>query len=579
MKLFRTALIFAPLFLLAAPVSHAAITCVADDAICDAITIGPITTGPPESGVEAGINFPIPSDVPRVSFYAQGGKGGDGIGFPGATGGGGACAYFLSSPGVYTYLLCVGGGGGSLKGSGGAGGSTANASAADGGVGRGAFYSAGHYINGFDGIKNDAGGGGGNYSATYRGGAGGTLGHGGYVAIGSYNGGGAGAGGDIFTSAGNGANSYPPYNMALGGTYLSGGGACFCGGGGGGGWGGGGAGDSDNGNTQLGGGCSPPYTNEIATSGGGGSSYFHPLFSAPNADGYISIPTSAFGLATSGGIGFDGKGWTVKLAAGFGGYSACRALGNAGDPGTITMSYLCSAKRGQLCGSLVPNSCGDPNPYAVYDCVENCVDYSTGIGQPATAIERPPVACTVENACGQTNTGTVACDYYSCSATPPPVTTPTGETYLASCNSPTNACGDYTSGNIQCDGTCSAITPFTIAGTSCPLTSNPNACGQTTTSTDAGTYSCSNTCDGTPPPPPPHTNCPPPTTPTISGLYQGGLYRGPTVLGNNPTGYQLYAVSVSPANFTLTYYFEWSKDGVNWTGDPNPPIGSWSTLP
>src|SRR3989344_3935663 len=120
---------------------------------------------------------------------------------------------------------------------------------------------------------------------------------------------------------------------------------------------------------------------------------------------------------------------------------------------------------------------------------------------------------------------------------PTPPANPAG--YGTACTSPANACGVTTTGTIQCNGACSATT----------APANPSYYGQSCTLTSA------------------------------PGRYKAGAYRGPTVPSFDPAGYQLYAQSVSPANFNLTYYFEWSKDGVNWTGDPLPPVGSWSTLP
>ena len=240
MKSSRTVLLLTALFLIVPHISQAAITFVADDAICDAISF----TMP--GGGSADI--PIPSDVPLVSFYAQGGKGGDGktknFDITGGGGGGGACAYFLSSPGVYTYLLCVGGGGGGISGGylGGLGGSTAATSTGVGFGGDAAgsnSRTSGHpgILNGYGGSGGDNGGkdSSGNYFKSY-GGAGGAPSHGGYVTNGNFEfysdgmaAGGAGAGGDIFSTAGNGA-SYK--TLTPGGTYLGGGWGSDDGGGG-----------------------------------------------------------------------------------------------------------------------------------------------------------------------------------------------------------------------------------------------------------------------------------------------------------------------------------------------------------
>jgi len=233
-----------------------------------------------------------------------------------------------------------------------------------------------------------------------------------------------------------------------------------------------------------------------------------------------------------------------------------------------TSFYVCSASYGALC-SGGGNSCGDQN-YGYIQCDGSC----SASGAPA---ERPyyNTACTsYPNACGVTTTGTYNCSAV-CSATTP--ANPAG--YGTACTSPANACGVTTTGTIQCNGACSATTAPanpSYYGQSCTLTSAPNACGQTTTG--SGLTDCNGVCTGTTPAPPSNATCTP-STPTVSGLYKAGAYRGPAVPSFDPTGYQLYAQSVSPANFNLTYYFEFSKDGVNWTGDPLPPIGSWSVVP
>lgn len=79
------------------------------------------------------------------------------------------------------------------------------------------------------------------------------------------------------------------------------------------------------------------------------------------------------------------------------------------------------------------------------------------------------VACTVSNACGQSNTGTVQGDG-SCSASAP--ANPAG--YGTACTSAANSCGMTNTGTIQCSGACSASAP---ANSLCPYAESAYAPG------------------------------------------------------------------------------------------------------
>ncbi len=275
--------------------------------------------------------------------------------------------------------------------------------------------------------------------------------------------------------------------------------------------------------------------------------------------------------AGTGGIGAGGGG------GGSSGYNPNDSVSfpGAGGPGyvSITSGDACSINFGTYCTSTT-NACG-ATTYGTILCDGSCSATSanpTGYGTTCSLTSLP-------NACGQTTTtttGTIGCDSISCTGTPPvtpPVTTPNNAIYNASC-SVTNACGTN-SGTITCAGTCSALTPYIPPnyGTACTITSPANGCGMTTTAT--GTYNCSGVCAPTPPAPTPsaplNTLCAPPPAPTISGPYQNGPSIINPAYAYDPLGYQVFAQATSPyatnpaVDSHLTYYFEYSTDGVSWT--------------
>ncbi len=245
-------------------------------------------------------------------------------------------------------------------------------------------------------------------------------------------------------------------------------------------------------------------------------------------------------------------------------------------------SYLSS------CQSTATNSCGDPSD-GVFNCSGRCVYWSeilmnhglddgVSVGAP---LERyywnNPY--TFSNSCDDSVTRYTDCNG-QVDSTPPP----NRAGYGSACSTATNSCGEPNAGYMttcNANGTVSCAIYYTPSvpsyyGTTCALTSLPNACGQTTTVNTAGSYDCNGTCTGTPPAPPSNAACAP-TAPTIQGLYQSGVYLGPSAPAYDPLGYQIYANATSPAGYDLTYYFEFSTDGINWSGDPAPAV--WATLP
>ncbi len=230
---------------------------------------------------------------------------------------------------------------------------------------------------------------------------------------------------------------------------------------------------------------------------------------------------------------------------------------------------VCAAKYLQVCSSTATNSCGDPN-YGYTNCDGSC----SATTAPAERFYWNNVCTSYSNVCGQTTSGTTDCSGV-CSATTP--ATPTG--YGDSCSSNTNSCGGVNYGSLACSGTGVACSVSSTApanpsyyGTSCTLTSAQNICGKTTTA--IGTYDCNNICVGTTPAAPSNTTCVP-SAPTISGLYnKNGVYLGASVPAYDSLGYQIYANATSLIpGAKLTYYFEFSIDGINWSG------GQWATLP
>ncbi len=155
--------------------------------------------------------------------------------------------------------------------------------------------------------------------------------------------------------------------------------------------------------------------------------------------------------------------------------------------------------------------------------------------------------------------------------------------YTSCTSTVTNSCKDPNpySGRYICDAT-GKVTCSTDSfsppeqygyGTTCPLTSAKNACGKTNTAD--GIMGCNNTCTGTPPAAPSNATCAP-FAPTLN-LYKDGVKQGTDFGASVPAydslGYKIYAKSTSLAGYKLTYYFEFSIDGENWSG------GKWATLP
>ena len=224
---------------------------------------------------------------------------------------------------------------------------------------------------------------------------------------------------------------------------------------------------------------------------------------------------------------------------------------------------VCVSNYGSSCAY---NSCGDPNGYI--QCNGSC---------SAGPVERSyyNTACTLysnSNNCGVTNTasGRIYCDPGTCTGSAP--SAPPNVPGIGSpCN--INACGDP-SGYLTCSSNgLSAICSGPVVqrfnyGTSCSLTSLPNACGQTTTVAGSGTIGCDSfTCTGTPPAAPSNNGCVP-TAPVVQGPG--------TVPAFNPDGYNIYATGYTPIpGAKLNYYFEWSRDGTTWSGS----APSWPTIP
>lgn len=261
------------------------------------------------------------------------------------------------------------------------------------------------------------------------------------------------------------------------------------------------------------------------------------------------------------------------------------APNNGGAYNTSTGQYDCSMScigtapaapadipnLGQSCNF---NSCGTPGGVIVPSA-----DGRSGVcsgGTPANPSYLNQSCSSPSNSCGDTYNGTFNCSYVCSAGYSPP---PERAGYGSACSTAPNSCGDRNYGYIQCDGSCSVSTApaeRSNYNATCTLTSAPNACGKTATAN--GTLDCNGVCTGTTPAPPSNATCAP-GAPTVSGLYNNTGYLGSSVPAYDSSGYQLYAQGVSPAGFNLTYYFEWSKDGVNWTGDPGLPAGSWAVLP
>lgn len=245
----------------------------------------------------------IPSGVTNVSFSARGGAGGNGFGAGGNSsyayavgsglpilgvgggGGGGGYGIFVSGTGLTTYYGLPGGAGGYTGGNVGGGGGSGSDSGNDGSV---------------------AGGNGGTAASAFSpiGGAGG---------VGT-------DGGNGFGYLMAGVTSYGGKINGAGGTTVigpgGGGGGIYSGGGGGGSY-----------------GANETTYDEYFGGGGGGGGYLYPGFSAPDINGFVSIPHSAIGSPSQ-----------IYIQSGVGGVgepSYVHGVNNTdGAGGTITISWV-----------------------------------------------------------------------------------------------------------------------------------------------------------------------------------------------------------------------------------------------
>lgn len=272
--------------------------------------------------------------------------------------------------------------------------------------------------------------------------------------------------------------------------------------------------------------------------------------------------------------------------------------------GLIRLKLICDAQSPPIyTAQLLMN--GVPTPIHTKVCPTACTSYPNACGATATGMTDSNGICSVTppalpvglgttctsraNSCGDVgyDVGYIQCNGL-CSAAP----VAERSYYRALCTSAPNSCGRTNMGTYNCDHVCSATTPVVPSnyGTACTLpsartfTSLANSCRQRVTVTvTEGTYNCSGVCSGTPPPAPSDATCTP-KAPVIDGLFdKNGVNLGNSTSARtaayDPLGYQIYAHASTPDSSQLTYYFEWSTDGVNWTGDPGLPAGGWATVP
>lgn len=71
-----------------------------------------------------------------------------------------------------------------------------------------------------------------------------------------------------------------------------------------------------------------------------------------------------------------------------------------------------------------------------------------------------------------------------------------------------------------------------------------------------------------------------PSTPTLSALWQGSTYLGPSASAHDPNGYQLLAQATSPSGANLAYYFEWYGTGESGAAQWSEWVGSggWGSV-
>ncbi len=274
--------------------------------------------------------------------------------------------------------------------------------------------------------------------------------------------------------------------------------------------------------------------------------------------GWGAVGGAGYASTIAGGQGGRAINTNGNLITWIGGLPAGHVFGDILPAPTQTQSVICCAPNsGTFCS--VSNACGQAN-YGITQCDGSCSAFTLpnpyGYGTSCTSSP---------NICGQANTGIIDCGG-TCTATVPALPSNYGNL----CTSATNACGNNV-GTVSCDGTCSATAPFVPSNynTPCTLTSAANGCGMTNTAT--GTYNCSGVCGVAAPATPANSLCTPPPAPTISGPYQNGPSLINPAYAYDPLGYQVFAQATSPyatnpaVDSHLTYYFEYSTDGVNWT--------------
>ena len=258
---------------------------------------------------------------------------------------------------------------------------------------------------------------------------------------------------------------------------------------------------------------------------------------------------------------------TQQCCGGATGYS-CTGL-PAVITGSCNTSVLSSAdvlKVGTPCVSTAVNSCGQTSS-GIYIC-DAAGQVSCSAGTPSD-LTCSPVNCSgywsdVSNSCSKTcGTGTLQQTYT--------------RTQNGSNGGDTScpATGTTRSGSTSCN---TQVCCVAKSGTACEASSATNGCGMTTTG--PGTYSCDGTtCVPTPPAPaaPANSSCTHPPAPSISGPWRGSSIASPAY-AYDPLGYQVFAQATSPyatnpaVDSHLTYYFEYSTDGVNWRS-----AGDWAS--
>ncbi len=193
---------------------------------------------------------------------------------------------------------------------------------------------------------------------------------------------------------------------------------------------------------------------------------------------------------------------------------------------------------GQACTSSA-NVCGQTNSGSI----------QCGGGCSASAPSNPPSygqPCASSNSCGDSNYGITGCS--GCSASAPAERAGYGN----SCSSSQNACGQTNSGTIQCDGSCSASTPANPS----TCTSAQNSCGLTNSG-----YLCSGSCSASVPA---DSSCPEPSidssVSSSSGSGSGGSGSSASIFINRGDSCRITWASTDTTSCTVT------GPGVNTTG-------------